>query len=99
MSKNSRANKGFTGELYGLLKANIRDYVMYIALVVIFIFFGISTNGSFLHPKNIGDLINQTGFTATLAIGMTVILIIKHIDLSVGYVAGFLGAVDRKSVV
>jgi DNA repair exonuclease SbcCD ATPase subunit len=44
-------------------------------------------------PRNISDLINQTGYVAILAIGMTIILIIKHIDLSVGYVAGFLGAV------
>jgi putative multiple sugar transport system permease protein len=76
-----------------LLKENIRDYVMYIALVVIFIFFGIKTKGLFLSPRNISDLINQTGYVAVIAIGMTVILIIKHIDLSVGYVAGFLGAI------
>lgn len=80
-------------EMITLLKENIRDYVMYIALVVIFIFFGIKTKGLFLSPRNISDLINQTGYVAVIAIGMTVILIIKHIDLSVGYVAGFLGAI------
>ncbi len=47
----------------------------------------------FLSSRNLTDLINQTGYVAVLAIGMTIILIIKHIDLSVGYVAGFLGAV------
>ncbi len=80
-------------ELMTLLKANLRDYVMYIALVVIFIFFGARTNGLFLSSRNISDLINQTGYVSIIAIGMTVILIIKHIDLSVGYVAGFLGAI------
>jgi putative multiple sugar transport system permease protein len=80
-------------ELGTLLKANIRDYVMYIALVVIFIFFGVRTNGLFLSPRNLSDLINQTGYVSIIAIGMTVILIIRHIDLSVGYVAGFLGAI------
>lgn len=66
---------------------------MYIVLVVLFVVFGILTNGLFLSPRNLTDLINQTGYVAVLAIGMTCILIISHIDLSVGYVAGFLGAV------
>ncbi|HHV13575.1 MAG TPA: sugar ABC transporter permease [Clostridiales bacterium] len=87
------AKVGLGGELIGLLKSNIRDYVMYIALVVIFVIFGFTTNGLFLSPRNLSDLVNQAGYVAVIAIGMTVILIIKHIDLSVGYVAGFLGAV------
>lgn len=76
-----------------LLKANMRDYAMYIVLAVIFVVFGFLTDGLFLSPRNLTDLINQTGYVAVLAIGMTCILIIRHIDLSVGYVAGFLGAV------
>lgn len=80
-------------ESFVLIKSNIRDYAMYIALVVIFIFFGFWTKGVFLSPRNISDLINQTGYVSMIAIGMTVILIIRHIDLSVGFVAGFLGAV------
>jgi putative multiple sugar transport system permease protein len=75
-----------------IVRNNINDYAMYIALLVLFVFFGIRTKGLFLTPRNISDLINQTGYVAVIAIGMTIILIIKHIDLSVGYVAGFLGA-------
>lgn len=89
----AKVNMGIGQEIKTLLQANIRDYVMYIALAFIFIFFGLKTGGLFLSPRNISDLINQTGYVAVLAIGMTIILIIKHIDLSVGYVAGFLGAV------
>ncbi len=88
-----RNTDGIGSEIVSLLKANIREYAMYIALVLIFIFFGIQTGGLFLSSRNLTDLINQTGYVAILAIGMTIILIIKHIDLSVGYVAGFLGAV------
>ena len=44
-------------------------------------------------PRNLVNLVNQTGYVAVLAIGMTLILIIRHIDLSVGFVAGFTGAV------
>ncbi|HWR22226.1 MAG TPA: sugar ABC transporter permease [Feifaniaceae bacterium] len=91
----SAENRPGLGREFGaLLKNNVRDYVMYIALVAIFLFFGIMTKGRFLSPRNLSDLINQTGYVAVLAIGMTLILIIKHIDLSVGYVAGFLGAVS-----
>lgn len=75
---------------------SIRDYFMYIALAAIFIAFTIVTKGLFLTARNISDLVNQTGYVAVLAIGMTLILIIRHIDLSVGYVAGFCGAVVAK---
>ena len=80
-------------EIVTLLKKNIRGYMMYIALVVIMIYFNIQTNGGFLTAMNISNLINQAGYVAVLAIGMTLILIIVQIDLSVGFVAGFSGAI------
>ncbi len=83
----------FFKEAGTLLKKNIRDYGMYIALVVIIAFFSITTQGLFISSRNISNLINQTGYIAVLAVGMTLILIIRHIDLSVGFVAGFLGAI------
>lgn len=85
--------KTLVGEAITLFSNNIREYAMYIALIVIFVVFGLSTKGIFLSARNLTDLVNQTGYVAILAIGMTCILIIKHIDLSVGYVAGFMGAV------
>jgi putative multiple sugar transport system permease protein len=93
MKESTKTKISLGSEIGTMLKSNVRDYAMYIALVVIFIFFGFRTNGLFLSSRNLSDLINQTGYVAVLAIGMTIILIIKHIDLSVGYVAGFLGAV------
>lgn len=85
--------QGLGQEIVTLLKTNIRDYMMYIALVLIMGFFAIKTGGGFLQARNISNLINQAGYVAVMAIGMTIILIIVHIDLSVGYVAGFCGAV------
>lgn len=76
-----------------LFRQNIRDYGMYIALFVIIVFFTIATNGLFLSSRNISNLINQTGFIAVLAVGMTLVIVIRHIDLSVGFLAGFLGAI------
>lgn len=88
-----KKENGILSEVIQLTRKNIRDYMMYIALAVIMLFFSSQTNGGFLSARNITNLINQSGYVAVLAIGMTVILIIKHIDLSVGYVAGFSGAV------
>jgi putative multiple sugar transport system permease protein len=83
----------FFKELTQLLKKNIRDYGMYIALFVIMAFFTIATDGIFISSRNISNLLNQMGYIAVLAIGMTLVIVIRHIDLSVGYLAGFLGAV------
>lgn len=90
---NKKQNVGLVREIITMAKTNIRDYMMYITLVCIMLFFAIQTDGGFLQARNITNLINQAGYVAVMAIGMTVILIIVHIDLSVGYVAGFCGAV------
>jgi putative multiple sugar transport system permease protein len=76
-----------------LLKKNIREYGMYIALAIIMIVFTLNTDGLFMSSRNLSDLINMTGYVAVLAVGMTLVIVIRHIDLSVGFVAGFLGAI------
>ena len=83
----------FIQELGVLLKKNIREYGMYIALAFIMIIFTILTKGLFLSARNISNLFNQMGYIAVLAVGMTLVIVIRHIDLSVGSVAGFLGAI------
>jgi len=80
-------------DLKTMLRKNIREYGMFIALFAIMLVFSILSDGVFMSPRNISNLINSMGYIAVLAVGMTLILIIKHIDLSVGFVAGFLGAV------
>ncbi|KAF2956822.1 sugar ABC transporter permease [Marinitoga sp. 38H-ov] len=80
-------------ELITLLKKNIREYGMYIALVIIMLIFSFLTDGLFLSSRNISNLFNQMGYIAVLAVGMTLVIVIRHIDLSVGFGAGFLGAV------
>lgn len=80
-------------ETKSLLKQNIREYGMYIALFVIMLIFSIMTDGLFMSSRNISNLINATGYIAVLAVGMTLVIVIRHIDLSVGYAAGFMGAI------
>lgn len=83
----------FVKDLQKVLQQNIRDYGMYIALFVIMAYFTWATDGTFISSRNISNLINQTGYIAVLAVGMTLVIVIRHIDLSVGFLAGFLGAV------
>ncbi|HET7838906.1 MAG TPA: sugar ABC transporter permease [Rectinemataceae bacterium] len=75
------------------MRKNLREYGMYIALVIIMAIFSIQTKGMFISSRNIANLLNQTGYIAVLAVGMTLVIVIRHIDLSVGFLAGFLGAV------
>lgn len=89
----TKEKKGLLSEVGYLLKSRVRDYAMFIALAVIFIIFAFYTGGSFLSPRNLTNLINQTGYIAVMAVAMTLVLIIREIDLAIGYVAGFLGAV------
>jgi len=84
---------GFAAQLGRVLRENVRDYGMFIALFVIWGVFYVLTDGIFLSSRNISILFNQFGYIAVLGIGMTLVIVIRHIDLSVGYLAGFLGAV------
>ncbi len=89
----------FLNNLQKVLKQNIREYGMYIALFVIMVIFTLMTDGVFISSRNISNLLNQTGYIAVLAVGMTLIIVIRHIDLSVGFLAGFLGAIAAIALV
>jgi putative multiple sugar transport system permease protein len=89
----------FAQNLQNVLRQNIREYGMYIALFAIMAIFAITTNGIFISSRNLSNLLNQTGYIAVLAVGMTLVIVIRHIDLSVGFLAGFLGAVAAIALV
>jgi putative multiple sugar transport system permease protein len=77
-----------------MFKGNIRQYGMIIALVVIMLLFEILTGGLLLQPINITNLILQNSYILVLAIGMVLVIITGHIDLSVGSIAAFVGAIS-----
>jgi putative multiple sugar transport system permease protein len=89
----------FINNLKKIMRQNIREYGMFIALFLIMAFFTVATDGIFISSRNISNLLNQTGYIAVLAVGMTLVIIIGHIDLSVGFLAGFLGAVAAIAMV
>jgi len=79
--------------LLDMLRGNIRQYAMFIALFVIMMIFNALTNGTFVSARNLTNLYLQTGYIAVLAVGMLLIIVAGHIDLSVGSVAAFTGAI------
>jgi len=89
----------FIHDAQRLLRENIREYGMFIALFVIMMVFTVTTDGLFISSRNLVNLVNQTGYIAVLAVGMTLVIVIRHIDLSVGFLAGFLGAVAAIAMV
>lgn len=74
-------------------KKNLRQYTMLIALVTIWLVFTFLTGSLFLSPRNLSNLFLQSTIIAVLSIGMTLVLVAGYLDLSVGSVAGFVGAV------
>ena len=72
---------------------NVRKYTMLIALIGIWLIFSILTQGVFFSPRNLSNLFLQTAAVAIITIGMTLIIVTRNIDLSVGSVAAFCGAV------
>lgn len=76
-----------------LFRSNIRPYTMIAALIVIWAIFALATDGLFLSPRNLSNLFLQTVTVAIVACGMVLVIVTGNIDLSVGSVAGFCGAV------
>ncbi|PYI39267.1 sugar ABC transporter permease [Arthrobacter psychrolactophilus] len=74
------------------LTGQLRQVGLFIALIVIIIFFQITTNGITLAPINVSNLIVQNSYILILAVGMVMVIIAGHIDLSVGSVVAFVGA-------
>ena len=80
-----------------LIGENIRKYTIYIAFFVIAGMFQIFTNGVLLKPQNVNNLIQQNSYVLILATGMLLCIITGgNIDLSVGSVVAFIGAISAK---
>ncbi len=75
------------------VKNNIRDYALLLSLLVIMVFFQYTTNGTLFKPVNMTNLILQNSYIVIMALGMLLIIVAGHIDLSVGSVSGFIGAI------
>lgn len=75
-----------------LVRRNLRRYGMLVALLAIMVFFQLRTGGVLLRPLNLTNLLLQNSYIVIMAIGMLLVIVAGHIDLSVGSVVGFVGA-------
>ncbi len=86
----------FTSErpdIMRFVKANVRDYALLISLLAIMVFFQFATGGILFTPLNMTNIILQNSYIVIMALGMLLIIVAGHIDLSVGFLSGFVGAI------
>jgi putative multiple sugar transport system permease protein len=74
------------------LKRYLREYGMLASLVAIMAFFQVMTDGTLMQPLNLTNLVLQNSYIVIMALGMLLVIVAGHIDLSVGSVCGFVGA-------
>jgi putative multiple sugar transport system permease protein len=78
--------------LLNAVRNNMRQYGMLVALALIVVLFQIWTDGALLLPNNVSNIVQQNSYILILAMGMMIVIIAGHIDLSVGSLAAFVGA-------
>ena len=88
-----------TSDIRALITRNLRQSGIYIAFVAIIALFAILTDGVSLSPINITNVVLQYSYILVLAIGMVIVIIGGHIDLSVGSVVALTGAISAVLVI
>ena len=86
-------SNGVLSTLGGIFRNNLRQYGMLIALITIMIFFQVRTEGILMKPINITNLVLQNSYVIVMSLGMLLVIVAGWIDLSVGSVAAFIGAI------
>jgi putative multiple sugar transport system permease protein len=86
-------------QLVSYFRANIRQNGMVIALVLIMALFQLLTGGILFRPMNVNNIVLQNAYVLILATGMLLVIITGRIDLSVGSVVAFVGAISAVMMV
>lgn len=81
------------------LVRHLREYGLLFALIAIMVFFQVVTNGTLLKPVNVTNLLLQNSYIIIMALGMLIVIVSGNIDLSVGSVMGFVGALAAVMIV
>ncbi len=89
----SNAERNARASARSALKENLRDYGLVIALILIMLFFQYFTGGVLFKPVNLTNIVLQNSYIIIMALGMLLVIVAGHIDLSVGSVSGFVGAI------
>ncbi|AOJ96668.1 ABC transporter permease [Burkholderia multivorans] len=75
-----------------VIKRGVSEYGLLFSLVVIMVFFQVATSGVLMQPLNLTNLVLQNSYIVIMALGMLMVIVAGHIDLSVGSTAGLVGA-------
>ncbi|HWR85941.1 MAG TPA: multiple monosaccharide ABC transporter permease [Rhodoglobus sp.] len=86
------------GKMFGGTSSAGRQFGILGALIVIIVLFQVLTRGKTLDPNNLINIINGNAYVLVLAVGMVMVIVAGHIDLSVGSVAAFVGIVVAQSM-
>jgi D-xylose transport system permease protein len=79
---------------FGLaIRNNLQTYALVLAMIAIWILFFIQTDGVYLSPQNFSNLFRQMTITAIMSVGMVLVIVAGHIDLSVGKLAGYVSVI------
>ncbi|POR51088.1 multiple monosaccharide ABC transporter membrane protein [Paraburkholderia eburnea] len=79
-------------EIIDVIKRGASEYGLLFSLIVIMIFFQVATGGVLMQPLNLTNLVLQNSYIVIMALGMLMVIVAGHIDLSVGSTAGLVGA-------
>ncbi|HCW53286.1 MAG TPA: ABC transporter permease [Clostridium sp.] len=89
---NNKSNKETNKATKSSVNKFIKENGMLIALLAVIVIFQILTKGIMLKPLNITNLIQQNGYVLILAVGMLLVVITGSVDLAVGSICAFVGA-------
>ncbi|GAA2623417.1 sugar ABC transporter permease [Dactylosporangium fulvum] len=90
--------KDLQKHLFGGTTSNARQFGMIFTLVAIIVLFQVMTDGLTLNSGNLIALTQQYAYISILSIGMLMVIVAGHIDLSVGSIAAFVGIVVAKAI-
>jgi D-xylose transport system permease protein len=82
-----------TSQFRQAIRNNLQTYALVLAMIVIWIYFFIQTDGIFLSSQNFSNLFRQMTITAILSVGLVLVIVAGHIDLSVGKLSGYVSVI------
>ncbi|MBV6656912.1 MAG: sugar ABC transporter permease [Devosiaceae bacterium] len=97
-TQGTQTQKQATG-IGAYLVRHLREYGLLFALIAVMAFFQIITDGTLLRPVNVTNLLLQNSYIVIMALGMLIVIVSGHIDLSVGSVMGFIGALSAVLII
>jgi D-xylose transport system permease protein len=75
------------------IRSNLQTYALVVAMIFIWLLFFFLTDGIYLSAQNFSNLFRQMTITAVLSVGMVLVFVAGHVDLSVGRLAGYVSVI------